>query len=194
MRNFRAFFLVFPLILAIFSQIEAEETQSRIIFHGHREIHQGWSISAWSIFPNISANRNNLVIAGPSYYQENWYIEGMAGQVVKEQGQGSFLLNIRSFYKSCLFHAWAEVEYFPEEQNLYWFAQLDFPVNVRGDFLGKVGVETEDTHFLKAGKNSLGLGPHLIFSVADNFTIITAYQWRRGHEKDFVRFYTVIDF
>jgi len=194
MRYFLGILVIFSLILAISAEIKAEETQSRVLFHGHKELFQGWSMSAWSIFPNISQSRNNLVVVGPSFYQENRYVEVMIGQVAKEQGRGIFLFNIRGFYKFPLFHAWAEVEYFPEEQNLYWFAQLDRPISVKGKFLGKIGVETENTHFLKTGKNSLGFGPHLIFPVADNLTIITAYQWRRGHEKDFVRFYTVIDF
>lgn len=194
MRYFLAILMVFSLVFTISAEIEAEETQSRVLFHGHREILKGWSMSAWSVFPNISQSRNSLVVVGPSFYQENWYIEAIAGQVAKEQGRGSFLFNTRGFYKFTLFHAWAEVEYFPEEKNLYWFAQLDRLIGVKGKFLGKIGVETENTHFLKTGKNSLGLGPHLIFPVADNLTIITAYQWRQGHEKDFIRFYTVIDF
>ena len=194
MRYFRVIFMVFSLIFAIFSETKAEETQSRVLFHGHREIYQGWSMSAWSIFPNISQDRNNLIVAGPSFYQENWYLEIMAGKVIKEQGQSSFLYNIRGFYKSRLFHAWAEIEYFPEDQNLYWFAQLDYPVSVQSRFLGKIGIETENTHFLQNGESSLGLGPHLILPVADNLAIITAYQRRHGDEKDFVRFYTVIEF
>jgi hypothetical protein len=194
MRYFRAVFVVFSLIFVVFGQVEAEETQSRVLFHGRREVFTGWSISAWSIFPNISQSKNNLVVFGPSFYQGNWYLEVMAGKVIKEQGQSSFLYNIRGFYKSSLFHTWAEIEYFPKDENLYWFAQLDYPVNIKGKLLGKIGIETENTHFLKNQSSSLGLGPHLILPVADNLAIITAYQWRDENEENFLRFYTVIDF
>ena len=188
----RKIIFLFAVIIITVSNVYAEvPTQSRVLFHGTRQISENWGMAGWSIFPNIVQDTKNLIVTGPRYSYNNGWVEMLAGKIITADGN-STLYNIRTFSKHLPVHIWGEIEYFPKDKTMYWFLQTDLPINIAGKFIGKIGLETENVH-QPDQKSNLGVGPHIIVPVAKNMTIIFAHQWRY-QEENLYRFYTIIDF
>ena len=167
------------------------QTESRMLIHGTRQITDSWGVAGWSVFPNIVSGTANLSVIGSRYSWSTGWVELLSGQLMAN-GSSSNLVNMRAFSKKLPIHFWGEVEYFPQDKTLYWFLQADRPVSIVGKFIGKIGLETENVH--QPGMISqLGIGPHVIVSLANNLTMIIAHQWK-ADKSQFSRVYLVMDF
>ena len=186
--------IVILLTVVFVGSLQAEiPTQSRLLFHGTKELTDNWGVAGWLIFPNIVSGNTNLIIAGPRYNFNKGWVEFLGGQLIKAD-ESSTVWNIRASSEHLLIHFWGEVEYFSQDDKLYWFLQANYPISLKETFIGKPGIETENVH-QKDESSQIGFGPHVILPVSQNMTLIIAHQWKyTANEWDrFYRFYIVFD-
>lgn len=156
------------------------DTNTKLLLHGTKPIAEGsqWQAAGWVVIPNLS---KTLMVAGPRYQQESWWIEAMAGTVVADR-QGAFLLDVRASYDRLdPLYIWGNVEYRPD--NGYWYLYAD--MNVRLATIGFLGLETENDLFASQ-PNDMSYGPRAVIPFGQ-LTLIGAYQFHSGDNQVWIR-------
>lgn len=182
-------FFLLILSFVIVSPAFAQTYNFRLLFHGTKEVSDGFGIAAWIACPNMTNNSQKwLVVAGPSYNYQNkqektrWGIEVMGGTFV-EKGISTPLLDVRVCYDDEDLSRFINVQWIdPGKSNLFYvFADINYALPLK---IGKIGIETENN--FSGSKNDLSAGPHLIIPF-NGLTLVTAYQFHDRNDQIWCR-------
>ncbi len=163
-------------ILAVFvlaSSARATTTNTKLLLHGaSKEQGQGWGTAGWVILPNLGTpNSPTVVVAGPRFTAEGWWVEGMGGALVVDH-EARALLDARAAYdRLAPIHFWSNVQLFPDNGQSYVY--VDTNVDVTTSL--KLGVESENQFYLDA-PDDWSIGPRIVLPLGA-MKLIATHQW-----------------
>jgi len=166
-----------------FTPASAEEGHFRLLIHTVQELGEdgGYGFAGWGLVPNARDRRKQVLVFGPRYTGNKWWIEAMPGVLLEEKSRDeleesesertTFLLDIRaSLDRIPRVAIWTNVEWI-EGGSFYVYLEADHRVGEKVT----VGLETEN--FFADGKNALSVGPHLTYSPVKQVKFMVAYQF-----------------
>ena len=169
-----------------------------------------FGLAFWGILPDVTAENilpdgtvkdNGLatLLVGGFVWQhdkKNW-LELLVGQKRDQNGYKDSILNMR-FVNNQVPHVAIAGEiqqsFRNERKRFFWWVAADTPVHM---WRMRAGVETEHIHSF--GKtNAHSIGPRVVLPLplpvrakALKVGLVTTYQFKKGHDRDFVRVYII---
>lgn len=170
------FALVSLFAVSTTSYTGAWNSHLRLLVHDTEPLNGGVAIAGWVIAPNISSSPSKwLVIAGPRFAGEIWWVELMGGVVLNE-GAAIPLLDVRGNLSLRPINVWTNLQWINpsrnlrEESALYWYFEGNYPI------LNKFSLGLETENMIQKNANDFSFGPHVTLGLGTT-TLITAYQF-----------------